>query len=74
MTEVIKKYVPYLYFVLGLLWLINGFQRFAQDRDIYKIVFGLTTENKYYFITFKVIVGLIILYAGYERLQSQRKS
>ena len=74
MTQKIKKYAPYFYFILGLLWLINGFQRFAQDRDIYRIVFGFTTENKYYFIVFKIIVGLIIIYAGYEGLRSQRKS
>ncbi|MBL4606159.1 MAG: hypothetical protein JKY02_11015 [Flavobacteriaceae bacterium] len=72
--EILKKLPPYIYFVVAILWLIDAFQRFFEDPELYYLIFSLTTTSKYGFIAFKVIFAILIVVAGVRRLQMQKKA
>ena len=69
----LKKLLPYIYFIVAILWFIDAFQRFFESSELYYLIFSLTTTNKYGFIAFKVGFGLLIIAAGVRRLQMLKK-
>ncbi|MFY0631244.1 MAG: hypothetical protein JXR05_12740 [Flavobacteriaceae bacterium] len=72
--EIIKKLLPYVYFIVAILWLIDAFQRFFETSEIYYLIFSLSTTNKYGFIAFKIGFAILIIAAGVRRLQMHKNT
>ena len=69
-----NKTIAYIFFVGAAVWLVDGLYRFINTQEVYKIIFSYTTENKYYFLIFKLLTGLLIISAGIRRLKMNQKS
>lgn len=68
-----SKTIAYIFFVGAAAWLIDGIYRFINTQEVYKIIFSYTTENKYYFLIFKLLTGLLIISAGIRRWKMSKQ-
>ncbi|MAD98382.1 MAG: hypothetical protein CMB99_13745 [Flavobacteriaceae bacterium] len=64
-----KKFVSYLYIFGGIALIGIGIQYFLKDLETYRVIFGFETENKYYYLIFRVIFGALVIWAGISRIQ-----
>jgi len=71
--ETFKKLIPYIYFLVAILWMIEAFQRFFETSTEYFLIFSLSTTNKYGYLAFKVIFAILIISAGVRRLKMNKK-
>ena len=68
-----NKIIPYIYLVVGIVWLIDGITKFIQTEEVYHIFLSFNTENKYYYLSFKAIVGILVILAGLRRLKANKQ-
>ena len=68
-----KKILPYIYFVVAAVWLFDGINKFLQPREIYHIFLNYNTDNKYNFLIFKLLIGLLVIVAGIRRLKMSKE-
>lgn len=69
-----NKTLSYIYFVIAGVWLADGFVNFFEEQDAYHIFLSYSTDNKYSFLAFKLVVGVLVILAGIRRLQMTKKS
>ncbi|MEQ6122827.1 hypothetical protein AAON49_01335 [Pseudotenacibaculum sp. MALMAid0570] len=69
-----KTILPYIYFIAAVAWLTDGFITFFRDVEVYHIFLNYNTENKYSYLGFKLLLGILLIWAGVRRLQMQEKS
>ena len=69
-----NKILPYLYFLIAGFWLAEGAVTFFKDPEVYHIFLSYNTTNKYGFLAFKLIVGIVVILAGLRRLKMVRES
>lgn len=71
--ENLKKYVPYLYFFIAIVWFGNAIWQFNQDLDTYRIVFQFYSEDKFTYILAKTLIGILMIGIGVKKLSNQNK-
>lgn len=59
-----KKFIPYLYFIFAIIILVDAFQQFFADKEIYRILFSWRTESKYLFLGVKAALALLFITSG----------
>ena len=67
-----KKLIPFIYFLAAVFLIINAFLIFSKDQESYRLIFSITTESKYSFLSFRVVFALLVIWAGANRLKRQR--
>ncbi len=67
-----RKYIPYIIIIIGLLVIIKGISGYIDDKEIYRILFSIKTSNKLYYLIFRVIFGSLIIYSGVEKIKQQK--
>ena len=68
-----NKVFPYLYFVIAGVWMIDGIREFLQPKEFYHIFLSYKTESKYWFLAFKLMIGILVVLAGIRRLRMIEK-
>ncbi len=62
-----KKYIPYLYFIFGLILLVDAFTNFFEGKETYKIIFSWYTESKYLYLAIKTSIACAFIYFGLQK-------
>ena len=68
-----NKTLPYIYFLVAAIWLLDGFRQFFQDKELYHIFMSYKTENAYWFLAFKLTIGIIFILAGIRRVKMSQQ-
>ncbi|WP_188599379.1 hypothetical protein [Polaribacter pacificus] len=68
-----KKIIPYIYFIIGISFVVKGFYALFNEQEIYYLIFSLQTESKWIYILFNLFFGGLILYTGIRRLKSLKE-
>ena len=68
----ITKYIPYIYFVIAGLLLMNSIEEFQKEQDSYRIMFSFETESSTTFLTIRIVFIVLIILAGFVRLKRLR--
>lgn len=68
-----QKLIPILYFAFGFFILFDGIAQFVADKELYRIIFSWTTENKYTFILVKTLFAVIFFLGGYRKFQLNKQ-
>ncbi|APG64327.1 hypothetical protein LPB136_02605 [Tenacibaculum todarodis] len=67
-----RKIIPYLYLIFGIIILVDGFTSFFKDKETYRILFNWYTENKYIFLLIKIVIAFAFLSFGYKRYKQSK--
>jgi hypothetical protein len=65
----LQKIISYVYIIGGLSLIILGVMNFLDDIESYRLLFGFETESKYNYLIFRVIFGVLVIWAGISRLK-----
>ena len=71
--KTISRYIPYFYFILAGLLLINSIQESLEEKDEYPILFSYSTESSLTYLIVRVVMIVLIVLAGIVRLNQLRK-
>ncbi|WGH76595.1 hypothetical protein P8625_05400 [Tenacibaculum tangerinum] len=64
-----KKVLPFLYLVIGIVILVSTFNTLFQEKTIYRVLFSFTTENKYVFVGVRLLFASWFIVDGIKKLQ-----
>lgn len=68
------KILPYIYFAVAAIWLTDGIREFLQEKEFYHIFLNYKTTNKYWFLAFKLTIGVLVIFAGLRRWKMAKDS
>lgn len=67
-----KKALPYIYIIIGLVIVIFTFLHFFKDQESYRMLLNFKTENKYVFLIVRGLFAGWFLADGVKRLKSTK--
>jgi hypothetical protein len=65
----IIKYIPYFYFAIAVLLLINSIQEFQREPESYRLFFSMETQSGTTYLTVRIVFVALIILAGFARLK-----
>lgn len=68
-----NKILPYIYFAIATIWLVDGIREFLQEKEFYHIFMNYKTTNQYWFLAFKLTIGALVILAGIRRLKMSKE-
>ncbi|MCG8796298.1 hypothetical protein [Tenacibaculum finnmarkense] len=66
-----KKAIPFIYIILGVFILVESIPNFLEDKELYRVFFGITTQNKYIYLLVKVLFASLFLVNGIKKVKKQ---
>lgn len=67
--KVIAKFMPYFYFAIAGLLLVNSIGIYSEDQESYRVLFSYETESSTTFLAIRIVMILLIVLAGFSRLK-----
>ncbi|MFD0992965.1 hypothetical protein [Tenacibaculum geojense] len=67
-----KKIIPYLYIVFGLIILVDTATQLLADKSTYVIIASWKTDDKLTFGAVKALISFVFMAVGYNRLKALR--
>ncbi|SOS74378.1 conserved hypothetical protein [Tenacibaculum piscium] len=64
-----KKALPFIYVIIGVLILVESIYNFLEDKELYRVFFGITTQSKYIYLLVKVLFASLFLVDGIKKLR-----
>lgn len=68
-----KKLLPYLYFAGAIFILVSAINRYNEDLDRYRIIFGFYVENKTTYLIIRIVIILLIIMMGITAFVKRKK-
>ena len=68
-----KKIAPYLYFAGAIFLMVSAIDKYSQDLDQYRMIFGIQTEDKNTFLVVRIAVVVLIISMGVGTLIRNKK-
>ncbi|CAM1372643.1 hypothetical protein [Tenacibaculum xiamenense] len=65
-----KKILPVIYIIIGLLIIYATIRSFSIDKESYRVLFGFRTENKFIFLAVRVLFAGWFLVDGIKKLKA----
>ncbi|MCG8182541.1 hypothetical protein [Tenacibaculum piscium] len=66
-----KKALPFIYIIIGVLILVESIYQFVQDKELYRVFLGITTQSKYIYLLVKVLFASLFLVDGIKKIRKQ---
>ncbi|ALU74403.1 hypothetical protein G1L02_07925 [Tenacibaculum finnmarkense] len=66
-----KKAIPFIYIILGVFILVESIPNFLEDKESYRVFFGITTQSKYIYLLVKVLFASLFLVDGINKVKKQ---
>lgn len=64
-----NKTIPYIYFAVAAIWIIQGVRDLSRNQDSYYLFFGYETSSIIEYVGFKVVIVALFVYGGIRRLK-----
>ncbi|SEB35050.1 hypothetical protein SAMN04489761_0016 [Tenacibaculum sp. MAR_2009_124] len=68
-----KKILPFIYIIIGVLIIYATIRSFLLDKDTYRVLFGFHTENKFIFLAIRSLFAGWFLVDGLKKLKALKE-